>query len=135
MRHIGVGLLLSLLPGFAAAQVYLGNNTYGSNQPKPEEEKASGHWAVGLKFAPYLPALDDDPALGGEEPFGDIFGDERKIMTRFDVEYQALRLGPVATLGGGLGIGFYQKKGFGRDGQGNQTEDENRFKIYPFALD
>src|SRR5688572_471921 len=126
-------------PSAALAQVYLGPSQYNSgntSNTKNVRPTTSQSWALEFKFSPYLPELDNDPTLpDGETPFEDIFGDKRKVMFRTQLEYQALRLGPVGTLGAGLGVGAFQVKGFGLDADGDPSTDVNKFRVFPFALD
>jgi hypothetical protein len=133
--RIHVLLALFLAPSAVFAQVYVGPSQYNSGASN-ERPVTSQSWALEFKFSPYLPALDNDPTLPeGETPFADIFGDKRKLMFRTELEYQALRLGPVGTLGAGFGVGAFQVKGLGLDADGNPTEDVNKFRVFPFALD
>jgi hypothetical protein len=139
MRSNWLAFALLLAPGVVSAQVYIGPAKYttGASTGKNDTRTASDQsWALELKFSPYLPALDNDPTLpDGERPFFDIFGDQKRIMLRAELEYQALRLGPVASLGAGFGVGFYQAKGFGLEADGDPSTDENKFRVVPFALD
>lgn len=139
MSSSWLSIALLLAPGVVSAQVYIGPAKYnaGVSTGKNDTRTASDQsWALEVKFSPYLPALDEDPTLpDGETPFADIFEDKKRIMFRTALEYQALRLGQVASLGAGLGVGFYQAKGFGLDNAGAPTEDVNKFRVVPFALD
>jgi hypothetical protein len=139
MRSSCLSFALLLAPGVVSAQVYIGPSKYtaGVSTGKNDTRTASDQsWALEIKFSPYLPALDEDTTLpDGETPFADIFSDNKRIMARAQLEYQALRLGQVASLGVGFGAGFYQAKGFGLDANNAPTEDINKFRVVPFALD
>lgn len=135
MLRFSLSATLFLLPGLASAQVYIGNSRYGAGAKGGgiERQQSPQNFALEVKVAPYLPPLDNDPALGGETPFTDIFGDQKALMGRISLEYQALRLGPFASIGAGVGIGAYQKKGFGLDDAGQPTEDANLFRVIPLS--
>jgi len=60
--------------------------------------------AVELRFGPYLPEL---PNVTGESPsFGDALDRKNRVMVGIEVDWQALRLPKVLSLGPGAGIGY-----------------------------
>lgn len=136
MRALVFSLAL-LAPGLAAAQVYVGSARYTEGtetSSAPEREVSPQSWALEAKFSPYLPPLDQEFGEGGATPFGDVFGDKRAVMGRLELSYQAFRVKDILSVGPGLSVGAYQKKGFGLDAAGNATEDENIFRVFPFGL-
>jgi hypothetical protein len=64
--------------------------------------------AFELRFGPYRPNVDDNL----DRPvYGDFFGDGRRFMFGFEVDWQALRIPYVGSLGAGLGWGYTQISG------------------------
>jgi hypothetical protein len=63
------------------------------------------HAAFELRFGPYRPKIDDGLALPIYE---DFFGDGTRYMFGFELDWQALRIPYVGTLGPGIGWGYTQ---------------------------
>lgn len=101
MQRITLALLLTLLlPALAHAQA-----------------ESPQHFALEIKFGPYVPHIDDSPGLDGNTPFSDLFGDRDApkgalpsyaLLTQVEFDYQFFRR--FGILGVGLSAGYFQKK-------------------------
>jgi hypothetical protein len=92
--------------------------------------------AFELRIGPYRPNVDSEFESSGQTPFQDTFGSGESFMVGFEVDYQALRIPYVGTLGPGLGVGFTMYSGHTKftDGSGI-SEQQTAFWVVPFYLD
>lgn len=60
--------------------------------------------AFEFRIGPYLPNVDEE--FGGTGPFERFFGDENRYLVGFEVDWQALRIPHVLSLGPGFGWGI-----------------------------
>jgi hypothetical protein len=64
------------------------------------------NFAFELRFSPYRPDIDGDPALHGATPYHDIFGSMPRLLIAAEFDWQALRIPHVGTLGPGISVGY-----------------------------
>ncbi len=64
------------------------------------------NFALELRFLPYSPDIDSDPALHGATPYRSIFGSSQRVMVGLEFDWQALRIPHLGTLGPGVAIGY-----------------------------
>lgn len=100
---IGAALLLAMMSREARAQdevMVHGRQRFASPQ----------HFAVELRFAPYWPNIDSEPALKGARPYHDSFGDHpwARLLAAFEFDFQALRIPHIGTIGPGVSLGYTQ---------------------------
>ena len=62
------------------------------------------HVHVEIRFGPYSPNIDDDPAAGGA--YQKFFGSDAKFYFGLELDWLPLYIPYVASLGGGFGWGF-----------------------------
>jgi hypothetical protein len=100
--------------------------------------ETSQHFAFELRFSPFTPAVDSDPALHGATPFAQTLGNFPRVMFQGEFDWQALRIPHVGTLGPGIGIGYTKMSGdaqfvqpHGPDGILNSGETTS-LTIFPF---
>ncbi len=96
--------------------------------------RTAQHFALELRFSPYYPQVDDDPALKGRKPFENNFGSSAKFFIGAELDWQTLRIPHLGTIGPGLGLGYVS---MGRDvktASGRDSSDETSLTIYPFWL-
>lgn len=62
-------------------------------------------FAFEFRVGPYLPNVDDE-FDGGATPFGDVFGDKKRILMALEVDWQALTVPDVLSFGPGVGLGY-----------------------------
>jgi hypothetical protein len=63
------------------------------------------NWAFELRFGSYRPRVDEE-FEGGAAPFKQVFGDKGRFLFGFELDWQALRIPYVGTLGPGFGWGY-----------------------------
>jgi hypothetical protein len=90
------------------------------------------HFAAEIRFSPFTPNVDSDPALTGK-PYEAAFGSSPRVMFGLEVDWQALRIPHLGTLGPGLGAGFVTISDPApfTDGSGPSAETTS-LNIYPF---
>ncbi|WP_437289987.1 MXAN_2562 family outer membrane beta-barrel protein [Sorangium sp. So ce406] len=70
-----------------------------------EERYASPQsFAFELRFGPYSPEVDEDPASGGS--FEETFGDDQRFYFGMEFDWLPLRIPFVGVIGPGLGLGI-----------------------------
>ncbi len=89
--------------------------------------------AIELRGGPYRPAIDDEPGLG-RRPYGDAFGDRPRLFLGAEVDWQALRIPHVGTLGPGLGAGRVSMSGRVRTRTGRPAGEEFTLEIHPIYV-
>lgn len=70
------------------------------------------HVALELRFGPYRPDIDDD--FPQAKPYETAFGDSARLYVGLELDWQALRIPYVGTLGPGIGIGYTHMNGHTR---------------------
>jgi hypothetical protein len=63
-------------------------------------------WALEFRGLLYAPNIDSDSALGNNTPYKDTFGTMKRLAVQLEVDYQAVRIPHLGTLGPGIGVGF-----------------------------
>jgi hypothetical protein len=93
------------------------------------------NFALELRFGPYYPDVDGDPALGGRTPFNDIFGDSKRFYIGVEFDWQALRIPYVGVIGPGIGWGYTSASAKAplADGSGLSGEDTS-LTVMPMHL-
>jgi hypothetical protein len=91
--------ILAASPASAQEDVPLDAATIRRNDFSPQ------HAAFELRFGPYRPKIDDNLPTPAYE---DFFGDGSRYMFGFELDWQALRIPYVGTLGAGIGWGYTQ---------------------------
>jgi hypothetical protein len=93
------------------------------------------HFAVELRFMPYTPDIDSDPALHGNAPYAKTFGSSH-VMIGAEFDWQAVRIPHVGTLGPAAAVGYWWKSGnanYTTSHNGTLISGENtELEIIPF---
>lgn len=95
------GVLIVLAPVVARAQ-----EGAGALASRHSEYQSPQYFALELRFSPYTPDIDSDPALGGKTPYATVFGTSPQVLIAMELDWQAVRIPHVGTLGPGVGIGY-----------------------------
>jgi hypothetical protein len=64
------------------------------------------HFAMELRFSPYRPDIDSDPALSNHAPYAAIFGTTPRILVAAELDWQVVRIPHLGTFGPGLSAGY-----------------------------
>jgi hypothetical protein len=96
--------LLALQSGVARAQGVDEFGAYGGLE-RADGQESPQDLAVELRFGRYLPQVDRE-FDGAREPFEETFGDDSRYLLGLELDWQALRLANVGTLGPGVGWGY-----------------------------
>jgi len=76
----------------------LGGKEHGKHSPQ--------HFAFELRFSPYTPNVDSDPALHGQMPYKTAFGTAPRLFAGAEFDWQALRIPHVGPFGPGVTAGY-----------------------------
>lgn len=112
----------------ALAQDVDGIGPYGYSDEAFESPQNA---AVEIRFGPYLPNVDDEFEGAGQAPFQRFFGDENRYLFGFEVDWQALRIPHVGTLGPGLGWGLVSMDGTTFRSNGEEADQSTSLSIMP----
>ncbi len=98
-----------------------------------EEVESPQYGAFELRFGPYRPAVDDNPALAGR-PYHDVFKDHTMFLTSLELDWQFYHP-PGVSLGFGGQIGFMQSYAKSLiEGTNEASVDYTVLNVMPFAL-
>jgi hypothetical protein len=78
--------------------------TYSFRDRRPAESPQSV--AIELRVGRYVPNVDSEFSGAGPGPYQQMFGDSNRYSIGFEVDYQALRIPFLGTLGPGFGFGY-----------------------------
>jgi hypothetical protein len=76
----------------------LNGRTHGIHSPQ--------HFAAEIRLSPYTPDIDSDPALNGQTPYRNVFGTAPRLFIGAEIDWQAVRIPHVGSLGPGASIGY-----------------------------
>lgn len=131
----GLAIVMALAAGLAFSRPAHAQGTdefgsYGGLEARKQQESGQ-EAAFELRFGPYKPQVDSGVA---GSPFKQTFGTGTRWMIGFEVDWQALRVPKVLSLGPGFGWGYTR---FGADallanGSGDRSEQRTSLSIMPF---
>jgi hypothetical protein len=130
-----IGIAFAALAGTLAAWPV--SNAYAQDteailKPRNRTWESPQHFALELRFAPYKPQIDDEPALGGKTPYKNTFGDNPRLEFAVEFDWQAVRIPYLGTLGPGFSVGYTSPSRPAK--KLNSTEDsgdETSLDIFP----
>jgi hypothetical protein len=90
-------------------------------------------WALEFRFAPYRPRIDDAPELNGATPYASTFGTMPRLEIAIELDWQALRIPHVGTLGPGLSAGYTSMgdKARLKSNPSQSSAEDTTIEIYP----
>ena len=128
--------LAVLLPPAAASAEGASEEREDELGVRHHEYHSPQHFAVELRFSPYRPRIDSDPALGGGNPYATVFGQGQPVMFAAEFDWQALRIPHVGTIGPGVGVGYWSNSAnaqFAMAHNGSFTSGEQtKLELFPF---
>ncbi len=93
-------------------------------------------WALEFRGLLYAPNIDSDSALKGATPYKDTFGTMKRLAVQLEVDYQAVRIPHLGTLGPGLAAGFTEMSNntyiLGHPNE--PAAEQTTLDIYPVSL-
>jgi len=92
------------------------------------------YFAMELRFSPYRPQIDDEPALNGKTPYANTFGSMRRLMVQLELDWQAFRIPYVGTIGPGLGVGYTNMSDKSFTQTGGRSDEDTSLDIFPMYL-
>jgi hypothetical protein len=95
--------------------------------------ESSQNFAAELRFSPYTAEVDNDPALKGT-PYGSAFGYGERLAVQVELDWQALRIPYVGTIGPGVSAGYTAMSGFAflKREPSSRSGTETTLEIFPF---
>lgn len=100
----------------------------------PEQKtpfRSAQNFALELRFGPYYPQIDEEPALKGQKPFERAFGTSQRLLVALELDWQTFRIPHVGTLGPGLGVGFASMSRPVKTVTGRASGDDTSLEVYP----
>jgi hypothetical protein len=91
---------------------------------KPRRRESAQEWAFELRFGSYRPKVDDEFS-NGKQPFKQVFGDGGHLYFGVELDWQALRIPYVGTLGPGFGWGYTSMSAMAKLSGTNTDSAEN----------
>lgn len=133
LAALAAGLAVTAAPGEARAEGKDPPNDLPL--PKRKRPESPQHFAAEVRVGPYTPAIDSEPALAGRTPYADAFGDPFRPLVALEVDWQALRIPYLGTLGPGLGAGLFSASRDALTLSGAASGDTTGLNVYPFWAD
>lgn len=136
-RHHALAGALVALAALAPTAARAESDGPGDLPPtKRKRPESPQHFALEIRFGPYTPKIDDEPGLGGAKPYETAFGDVFRPVLALELDWQALRIPYLGTLGPGLGVGLFNASRDARTVRTNRPSgDTTGITIYPMWLD
>ena len=89
------------------------------------------HFAIEFRVAPYRPQIDEDPGLTSA-PYQAVFGDMYRAEIALEMDWQALRIPHVGTIGPGLSAGATEMSNRATlRSTGKPSGENTNLSIYP----
>lgn len=134
MRLIGAAACAALMLA-ASTALAQGVDEFGPYGGMGDENfESAQHFALELRFGPYRPRVDNQ-FNGSAAPYQEVFGSKTRYLVGLELDWQALRIPMVGTLGPGLGWGYTSASGQAllTTGQGRAAQDTS-LTIMPMYL-
>ena len=109
-RRLATGLKLATASALALAALALpriarADDESGVLDSRHRRYESPQNFALEFRFAPYRPRIDEAPEIKGT-PYKDTFGTLQRLEIAIEIDWQALRIPHVGTLGPGLSAGY-----------------------------
>ncbi len=93
------------------------------------------HFAFELRFGRYVPNIDDE--FNNATPYETTFGSQDRYEFGLELDWQALRIPYLGTIGPGLHLGYthFSARSFVTGGGGQRASEETGLMIIPMGLD
>jgi hypothetical protein len=127
--HKSVGLLVAL-PLLAQAQSAAAQQQDANNYRARKGESAQ-NFAAEVRFMPYRPEIDQEPSLGGKTPYQSTFGSMNRVLFSVELDYQAVRIPYVGTLGPAVSVGYTDMTDKSLTLAGARSAEDTSLTIYP----
>jgi hypothetical protein len=114
---LSFGLALFAVPARADDNVVL--------QPRHDPGMTAQNFALELRFALYQPQVDSDPQLHGSAPFARTFSGQTGYEGAVELDWQAVHIAHLGSLGPGLSIGYYNISGLADLANSNTPSSES----------
>jgi hypothetical protein len=127
---MGAAALVALMSsGNAGAQV----ETRDYRRTDRRVPESPQRFAFELRLGPYKPRIDEE--FNGRTPFADTFGNGKGFHIGAEVDWQALRIPYLGTLGPGFSWGYTSRSANARiSGTGKESAEETSLSIMPMTL-
>lgn len=107
-----IGALSLLITGISApAFAQQSRDTSGDSALTGPRDRSPQHAAFELRFGRYVPEVDEN--VPGS-PFREFFGTTDRFLIGFEIDWQALRIPHLGSVGPGLGFGYTRITGTNR---------------------
>ena len=106
MRKIAIVSLAATAAALGLAREARAQDRSGILEPRHQKFESPQNFAFELRFSPYKPDVDSDPALGGQGPFNEAFGSSQRVLVAAEFDWQVLRIPFLGTVGPGISAGY-----------------------------
>jgi hypothetical protein len=124
-----------LFSSVAMAQTVVGNDDLPPETGKHHHFESPQHFEIEVRFSPFSPNVDSDPALHGATPYGTLFGTAPRLMVGVEFDWQAYHIPHLGSIGPGVSAGFtsVSTKAPFKDTSLGISDETTSLGIYPFA--
>ena len=120
----------------ARAQMPGSRSAVGIEDETPGRYRSPQHFAVELRFGPYVPDIDSEfSSMNGvpaRTPYRDYFGSSGHLMSQLEFDYELYHR--FGTAGVGVQAGYFQVSGTAPTLTGTPSGDKSTLRVVPIAL-
>lgn len=127
-------LCIATLAGVASVLVASSASALGT-PPSEHPYRSAQNFALELRFGPYYPDVDSEPALeaAGARPFEQSFGTKDRLLIGIEFDWQIFRIPRVGTIGAGIGVGYSTMSRDATTTSGRPSGDSMSLEVFPLT--
>ncbi len=134
---IAVGSALISLTPLASAHQEDSFSTHAPHDPlsDPNAYRSPQYGVFEFRMGPYIPNIDDE--FSNDTPYEDVFGTKPSVTFGVELDYQALRIPYLGTLGPGVGWHWFYNSGvapFDEAGEPNPKPSAHKNSIWVMPM-
>lgn len=125
LTAVAAGLLLTTVAADASAD----GMTPDWRRADRKTRETPQSFAFEARFGPYRPQIDEEFS-GGKKPYEQTFGDGRGFYFGFELDWQALRIPHLGSIGPGISWGYSRRSAVAKVAEGPHAGEDSAQSTY-----